>query len=105
MSAVRSLKALMNSMMLMPCWPSAGPTGGAAVAAPAGAWTFSIARIFFAIRSPRGPCGADAPLPLACGDAPASPSVLLELFDLEEVELHGRLATEDADEHLDLVAL
>src|SRR6188472_3456235 len=100
----------MNSMMLMPCWPRAGPTGGAAVAAPAGAWTFSIARIFFAIRSPRGPIGADTPLPLCVGRRPGSirsgpPSVFLELLDLEEVELHGRLAAEDADEHLDLVPL
>ena len=27
--AVWALNALTNSMMLMPCWPSAGPTGGA----------------------------------------------------------------------------
>jgi hypothetical protein len=49
MLAVRSLKALMNSMILMPCWPSAGPIGGAAVALPAGACTLSIARTFFAM--------------------------------------------------------
>jgi hypothetical protein len=39
----------MNSMMLIPCWPSAGPTGGAAVALPAAACTFRIARTFFAM--------------------------------------------------------
>ena len=33
---VRELNALQNSMMLTPCWPSAGPTGGAGFAAPAG---------------------------------------------------------------------
>ena len=34
--AVWALNALTNSMMLMPCWPSAGPTGGAGEAWPAG---------------------------------------------------------------------
>ena len=34
--AVFALKALQNSMMLTPCWPSAGPMGGAGFAFPAG---------------------------------------------------------------------
>ena len=29
---VCALKALQNSMMFTPCWPSAGPTGGAGFA-------------------------------------------------------------------------
>src|SRR6478609_11154667 len=33
--SVAALYALTNSMMLTPCWPRAGPTGGAGVAAPA----------------------------------------------------------------------
>src|SRR5205807_5315348 len=32
--AVRSLYSFRNAIMLMPCWPSAGPTGGAGVALP-----------------------------------------------------------------------
>ena len=36
---VRALKVLQNSMMLTPCWPRAGPTGGAGVAWPAGIWS------------------------------------------------------------------
>src|SRR5919108_3487259 len=36
---------------------------------------------------------------------PWSASVGLELLDLQEVELDGRLAAEDGHEHLDLVAL
>ena len=36
LSAVRSLYDLVNSTMLMPCGPSAVPTGGAGVALPAG---------------------------------------------------------------------
>ena len=35
--AVWALNALTNSMMLMPCWPRAGPTGGAGLAWPPGA--------------------------------------------------------------------
>src|SRR5919112_2943324 len=68
--------------MLMPCGPSAVPTGGAGVALPAGSWSVRTMRIFFAM----------------C-------DFLLELLDLEEIQFHRRLATEDADEDLDLVAL
>src|SRR3954454_22932165 len=35
--------------MLTPCWPSAGPTGGAGVACPPGHWSFTLAVITFAI--------------------------------------------------------
>jgi len=41
----------MNSMMLMPCWPRAGPTGGAAVAAPAGAWTLKPVMVMFEVQT------------------------------------------------------
>ena len=50
LSAVRSLYAFVNSTMLMPCGPSAVPTGGAGVALPAGIWSFTLAVTFFAIR-------------------------------------------------------
>src|SRR5919202_83826 len=50
-AAVRSLNSFTNAMMLMPCWPSAGPMGGAGVALPAGACTLTIALTFFAIVS------------------------------------------------------
>src|SRR5687768_14797899 len=78
-AAVRSLYVLQNSTMLMPCGPSAVPTGGAGVALPAGSWSVRTVRIF-----------------LAMG---------LELLYLKEVELDRRLPSEDADEHLELVAL
>src|SRR5687767_5540303 len=39
MVLVRSLNCLQKSMMFTPCWPSAGPTGGAGLAAPAGIWS------------------------------------------------------------------
>jgi len=46
---VRALNCLQNSMMLMPCCPSAGPTGGAGVALPALHCSFTIAWTGFAI--------------------------------------------------------
>src|SRR5919204_5684094 len=64
--AVCALNALTNSMMLMPCWPSAGPTGGAGEACPPGAWSLMVVRTF-----------------LAMG---------LELLHLVEANLDGRLA-------------
>src|SRR5688500_197140 len=36
-------------MMFTPCWPSAGPTGGAGLAAPAGTWSLTNPETFFAI--------------------------------------------------------
>src|SRR3569833_917417 len=41
--SVAALYAMQNSMMLTPCWPSAGPTGGAGVAAPALIWSLMTA--------------------------------------------------------------
>src|SRR2546421_13099088 len=81
---VRALNCLQNSMMLMPCCPSAGPTGGAGVALPALHCSFTIAWTGFAIRSsPRR----------------------LDRLHLEEVELDRRRAPEDAHHHLDLAAV
>ena len=47
--AVAALNALQNSMMLTPCWPSAGPTGGAGLACPAGIWSLINFMTFLAI--------------------------------------------------------
>src|SRR6516165_1990726 len=47
--AVRALKALQNSMMLRPRWPSAGPIGGDGLADPAGTCNLRYPVIFFAI--------------------------------------------------------
>src|SRR5207248_2665469 len=46
---VAALNSLQNAMMLTPCWPSAGPTGGAGFAAPAGIWSLICATISLAI--------------------------------------------------------
>src|SRR5829696_2488320 len=80
--AVCALNALQNSMMLTPCWPSAGPTGGAGFACPPGIWSLICVRTFFAIDFL---------------------SLLVELLDLVEPELARHLALEDVDEHLQLL--
>src|SRR3954453_14439953 len=53
--AVCALKALQNSMMLTPCWPSAGPTGGAGFACPPGICSLIMVRTFFAISRSSSP--------------------------------------------------
>src|SRR2546421_10271374 len=63
---VWALKALQNSMMLTPCWPSAGPTGGAGLAAPAGICSLIIVRTFLAT-------AREDTVPSAAGPAAAAP--------------------------------
>src|SRR5205085_9169444 len=76
-SFVRALNCLQTSMMLTPCWPRAGPTGGAGLAAPAGTCSLIRVRTFLA--------------------TPA-----LDLLDLVEADLDWRLAAEDRHQHLEL---
>src|SRR5919107_1897529 len=86
LSAVWALNALTNSMMLMPCWPRAGPTGGAGEAWPPGAWSLMVVRTFFNARS------------LAW-------RVALDLLHLVVSHLDGRLAPEDGDQDLQLAGV
>jgi hypothetical protein len=65
-SWVLALKALQNSIMFTPCWPSAGPTGGDGFADPAGIWSFIFASIFLAMGFHLFPyCAVDLFLPIA----------------------------------------
>src|SRR6058998_358910 len=82
--AVCALNALQNSMMLTPCWPSAGPTGGAGLACPPGICSLMSVRIFLAT------------LCLLR---------LVDLLDLVEPELHRNLALEDVHQDLELLLL
>src|SRR5262245_65696842 len=65
-------------MMLTPCCPSAGPTGGDGLALPAGICSFTIACTFFAMSEP---------------------------FDLVVLEFDRGEPPEDGDHHLQLSAL
>src|SRR5262245_25795257 len=83
---VCALKPLQNSMMLTPCWPSAGPTGGDGFALPAGICSFTTAWTFFIALSRREELASD-PLHLVV------------------LELHGRGPPEDRHHHLHPSAL
>src|SRR4051795_11953382 len=81
-SPVWALKALQNSMMLTPCWPRAGPTGGAGFACPPGIWSLISVRTFFALQIP-----------------------LVELLHVVESDLDRHLPLEDVHHHLELLAV
>src|SRR5918993_5405486 len=88
-------------MMFTPCWPSAGPTGGAGVAAPALIWSLTIAESFrflggiswFPSLCPTQWCAS--PRPAADG--------MSDLGDLGERELDRGLPAEDRNQDLDLL--
>src|SRR3954471_20373622 len=84
-ACVWALNALQNSMMLMPCWPSAGPTGGAGDACPPTACSLISVRTFLAML-----------LPMVRRYA------RLDLLDLVEADLDRRLAAEDRHQDLEL---
>src|ERR1700712_6073247 len=105
-------------MMLTPCWPSAGPTGGAGGAAPALICSLTTAdsRLFFG-GSPTasslihrstgrvrtyGPASPPAPWKERRGTLWCSRS---DLRDLVEPELDRGLAAEDGDQDLDLLGV
>src|SRR5436853_6644037 len=82
---VLALNCLQNSMMLMPAWPSAGPTGGAGVALPAAICNFTEPVTFFAIILPYlEPCGNGRPRPFGR----AKLDILSLLLNLLEFQLH-----------------
>src|SRR3990172_620895 len=78
---VCALNPLQNSMMLTPCWTSAGPTGGAGLALPAGICSLTTACTFFAM------------------------SGSLHPLDLVVLELHGRQPPEYLHHDLQLPPL
>src|SRR5579875_2923556 len=81
-SSVAALYCLTNSIVWTPWGPRAVPTGGAGVALPAGSWILTMAV------TRRLAIGGEFPF--------------LELRHMGEVELDGRLAPEDVDQHLEL---
>src|SRR5439155_22971564 len=81
-------------MMLTPCWPSAGPTGGAGVALPASICSLTMALTFFATRPPEAIARNDI--------RERCPSALEDARDLQEVQLDRRLAAKEGDQHAHL---
>src|SRR3954466_13435144 len=89
---VCALNAFTNSMMLMPCWPRAGPTGGAGEAWPPGAWSLIVVRTFFIGLPPRGIQPREFERRHHVSDS--------KLLDLVEADLDRGLAAEDTDKDL-----
>src|ERR1019366_1247023 len=94
--SVCALYCLQNSMMLTPCWPRAGPIGGAGVAAPALICSLMIAASFFF-------GGMTGPSWVESETKNTGRRVVLDLGDLTERELDRRLAAEDGHQHLELL--
>src|SRR4051812_25228732 len=90
---VWALNALTNSMMLMPCWPSAGPTGGAGEAWPPGACSLMVVRTFFMTYLRGHPAHESERRRRGSGSY---------LLDLVVAHLDGRLAAKDRYQHLQL---
>src|SRR3954470_16522725 len=90
---VWALNALTNSMMLMPCWPSAGPTGGAGEAWPPGACSLMVVRTFFMTYLRGHPAHESERRRRVSGSY---------LLDLVVADLDGRLAAKDRYQHLQL---
>src|ERR1700733_15985160 len=74
-------------MMLTPCWPSAGPTGGAGLASPALIWSLISPTAFFFFG----------------GMSVGVPSLFLNLGDLGEAQFHRCFAAEDGHQHLEFL--
>src|SRR3954453_23056782 len=98
-------------MMLTPCWPRAGPTGGAGVAAPAlicslmkpairfflGGMLWSLSLWAYAV--------GDDPVAVPRGVPSGWTSLSSDLGDLGEGQLDRGLPAEDGDEHLELLGV
>src|SRR5208282_2302987 len=75
---VTALNSLQKPMILTPCWPRAGPTGGAGLACPAGICSLICPVIFFAISA---------------------------FFHLPVFEFHGRVSSENIHGDFQLAAV
>src|SRR5215831_6190112 len=105
-SLVFALKSLQNAMMLTPCWPSAGPTGGAGFAWPAGICNLICPVIFFAIflRLEHWKNGKLESCPERHGSVIPlfHYSILLAFLHLPILQFHRRIAPKNVHRHLQL---
>src|SRR4051812_7534646 len=93
--------------MLTPCWPSAGPTGGAGVACPPEHWSLTFALTTFAIINSNAGSGMRNSGRKQDGQGSASrlpdspPRTRLDPFHLPVFEVHRRRPVEDDQHDLD----
>src|SRR5882762_5625765 len=104
--AVLALKALQNSMMFTPCWPNAGPIGGAGLAFPAGTCNLTYPVIFFAMIHFQLPVGNFQSGSLIGGAASTQSAISSfffrkrNFFYIKKIQLHRRRASKDRHRHL-----
>src|SRR5260221_4994460 len=97
---IAALNSLQKPMMLTPCWPSAGPTGGEGFAFPAGSCSLTIPVTFFAIVSfLRDRYLASEYRRRGCSAPALRAAAVLGLLHLHEIELDRSGAPEDRDQH------
>src|ERR1043165_1200307 len=97
---VASLNCLTKAAMLTPCEPSAGPTGGAGVACPAGHWSLILAVTSLAMTSRACAC-SDRESARRHRGARASLELVSDALHFPVLEFDGRRSTEDRDDDLD----
>src|SRR6516164_5938112 len=93
-SLVAALNSLQKPMMFTPCWPRAGPTGGAGLAWPAGICNLICPVIFFAISNVRLYHGDDRPVG-ARGCGPGLQTPTLAFFHLPVFQFHWSVSAEN----------
>src|SRR5690554_462205 len=96
---VRALNCLQNSMMFTPCCPSAGPTGGAGFAAPAGTWSLMKPVTFLAMSLSSSVVGRQSSVGVVSvrGWRPATGGRRLVTLQLRVVQLDAGGAAEEGD--------
>src|SRR5665213_3046820 len=94
---VTALNSLQKPMMLTPCWPSAGPTGGAGLAWPAAICNLICPVIFFAIKFLIRQAGKNEFL-FSC-------FLYLSFFHLPVFQFDRRVASENVDGDFQLAAV
>src|SRR3989304_961266 len=90
---VLALKALQKSMILTPCCPKAGPTGGAGVAFPAGICNLTCPATFLLLDGATAISDSSSLLPKTHFRTP------LQLLHLQEIQFDRRRTAENGDHH------
>src|ERR1035441_8396221 len=101
---VAALNSLQKPMMLTPCWPSAGPTGGAGFAWPAGICNLICPMTFFAIKFFFVAARRAHPAIFIQRRSAESPLQISRFLHLPILQFHRRISSENVHGHFQLAA-
>src|SRR5260221_592887 len=107
-SLVAALNSLQKPMMLTPCWPNAGPTGGAGLAWPAGICNLICPVTFFAIKiffKPRMNTDSTASFPFIRVYRRLSVVKMLRFFHLPIFQFNWSVSSKNVHGHLQFAAI